>query len=304
MLQIVIFSFNRALQLDTLITSLKEQWKQPAYQLDVLYNSSSDAFQQGYEQLIEKHESAIIRFHKEGKDKRTYSLREWGNPVNFVHLLRFPMLRHPCSNFRPLLIKLIEENPLREVMFMTDDAMYIRPVNIPQEQLDWVNERPFERQYVLRMGLGMNEQPENIIDCGDFLEWNTYDVPQDNNWGYHFSVDAHIYSKQLILRLFKDYVFTSPNSLEGYICKQVRRHHWLKNARSPRFGTLLSYPINMVQTFSDNETLGISIEMMNDYYLQGYTMKYPVPEVIDVFQQYPNHITLYKDRDEKILILK
>lgn len=37
MLQIIIFSFNRAIQLDTLLSSFVEYWKNPSYQVDIIY---------------------------------------------------------------------------------------------------------------------------------------------------------------------------------------------------------------------------------------------------------------------------
>ena len=42
-----------------------------------------------------------------------------------------------------------------------------------------------------------------------------------------------------------------------------------------------------MQTFSDNESLGVSTEKLNQYYLDGYTFKYPIPEEVNVFQVYP-----------------
>ena len=55
MLQIVIFSFNRALQLDTLITSIIEKWQLPHYNIDVIYNTSDNDFQKGYDLLVKKY---------------------------------------------------------------------------------------------------------------------------------------------------------------------------------------------------------------------------------------------------------
>ena len=55
MLQIIIFSFNRALQLDTLLTSLVEHWKSPDYCVDVLYNTTDEEF----EKAIKEFESLI-----------------------------------------------------------------------------------------------------------------------------------------------------------------------------------------------------------------------------------------------------
>ena len=55
MIQIIIFSFNRALQLDTLLRSLVMHWKSPDYCVDIIYNSSDDFFQNGYDILIGKY---------------------------------------------------------------------------------------------------------------------------------------------------------------------------------------------------------------------------------------------------------
>ncbi len=293
MLQIIIFSFNRAMQLDTLLTSLKEMWLQPAYSVEVLYNTSTKDFEKGYEILKRKY--ADVSFSRECKAKQEYSISDYMNLRNMVHLYRYPSLRRPRTDFRKRLISMLENNSSRYIMFMTDDAIFINKVSVSQKIMDWIASSPFQNQFSLRLGNGMNEEPANVKRDDMGLLWNTYDVPQNNNWGYHFSVDAHIYSKELIIKLFKKYVFTNPNSLEGYICEQIRRHKWLTNGRSPLSSKLLSFPINMVQTFSDNETLGVDSGKMNGWFLDGYTMKYPVPEVVDTFQQYPNYVYLFKD---------
>jgi hypothetical protein len=53
MIQIIIFSFNRALQLDTLIASIAEKWQAPKYKIDVIYNTSDKDFQKGYDKDVE-----------------------------------------------------------------------------------------------------------------------------------------------------------------------------------------------------------------------------------------------------------
>lgn len=65
-MQIITFSFNRSLQLDTLLYSVLSHWKSPAFTLDVVYNTSSKEHQKGYDKLIEKMETQPhIAFHKE-----------------------------------------------------------------------------------------------------------------------------------------------------------------------------------------------------------------------------------------------
>lgn len=51
MIHIIIFSFNRALQLEALLSSIQCHWQKTNYKLSVLYNTSGDDFQKGYDIL-------------------------------------------------------------------------------------------------------------------------------------------------------------------------------------------------------------------------------------------------------------
>lgn len=58
----------------------------------------------------------------------------------------------------------------------------------------------------------------------------------------------------------------------------------------------------MVQTVEKNETLGVSTETLNDYYLKGYKLEYQHPKQIDTFQVYPKEI--YLTRKEETLTIR
>lgn len=295
MIQIIIFSFNRALQLDTLLSSLNEYWKNPNYQIDVLYNTSDADFEKGYNILLKKYTN--VSFHKETKCTTRYRINELFNFRNLIQLYKNPVLRYPKSNFRNLLLDIMKENKSNNVMFMTDDAMFVNQVNVNSDILDWINNSPYQRQYSIRIGKGMNNQEVNVEEKENILSWNFYKCNRKTNWGYNFSVDGHIYSKKVILELFSKYIFTNPNSLESFIYSQIRRKQWMSEGKANKSASILSFPINMVQTFASNETLGVDCKMMNDWFLSGYTMKYPVPENYDMFQQYPNFLYLYRNNE-------
>ena len=298
MLQIIIFSFNRALQLDTLITSIIEKWQNPLYKIDIIYNTSHNDFQKGYEILIEKYkENNNIVFNKESGIKDKFSIKELLNIRNFITYNKNKKNFTPKSNFRSLCIELLKKDKNDLIMFLTDDAMFIEKVNINNEVLDWIKDDPINRQFSLRMGVGMNDQGKQVRYEGNYLYWEFYKNPRYTNWGYPFSVDAHIYHKKPIIKLFSKYIFCNPNTLEGFINAQVYNNYLFKEGKANLKCSLLSFPINMVQTVAKNETLGIDCKMLNDILLNGYTMKYPIPETFDTFQQYPTYIYLEKDGD-------
>lgn len=303
MLQIIIFSFNRAIQLDALLTSIVRHWKSPEYQLDIVYNASSDSFHKGYELLKQKYEyQKHMAFHKEQKWTGYYSLRELVNPYNLKRLIKYSYLRHPKTDFRELTNRLLDLSPAKTVMFMTDDSLFIHDVVIPSKVFDWIFENPHDRQFSLRIGEGMNGQPSTGIEKNEgLLSWNMSKMPRMTNWSYLFSVDAHVYDKSSILSLFRLYNFCNPNSLEGYICNMVRRKGWFGEAKSFVTPHLLSFPINMVQNVEKNETLGVSPEIMNDFFLDGYTLEYQFPRNITMFQIYPDEIYFVRNNDRKTI---
>ena len=155
MIQIIPFSFNRAMQLDTLLSTLVEHWKNPEYRIDVIYNFSSGKFGEAYKQLSNDYEGDNICLHKENlehPDKVT--LKELSNIYNLVRFWHNPNLRHSKTNFRSLMKKLMEGSDAENVMFLTDDAMFINDIDIPQGVVDWVNDSPSNRQFTLRLGKG------------------------------------------------------------------------------------------------------------------------------------------------------
>lgn len=306
MLQIIIFSFNRAIQLDTLLTSIVKHWKNPEYQLDIVYNVSSDSFHKSYELLKQKFEcQKHITFYREQNWTRHYSLRELVNPYNLKRLIKYPYLRHPRTNFRELTNYLMELSSAKAVMFMTDDSLFIHDVVIPSKIFEWISEKPHNRQFSLRIGAGMNGQPAIGIENSEgILSWNMKDMPRMTNWSYLFSVDAHVYDKSSILSLFRLYNFCNPNSLEGYICNMVRHRGWFGEAKSFVTPHLLSFPINMVQNVEKNETLGVSVDYMNDLFLEGYTLEYKWPKKITMFQVYPDEIYFVKGNEKKVINIR
>lgn len=303
MIQIIIFSFNRALQLDALLTSIKKFWNNTGYKLTVLYNTTNSDFQKGYELLQSKYSDC--HFIKETNYKTGYPISNYFSWFNLKKIIKYKHCRYTKSNFRDLLIKIISESSCEQVMFLTDDSIFIREVEIKKEILNWINQNPNQHSFSLRLGTSINIPPIGLPTPEDnIISWTYPQYIKYKNWGYRFSVDGHIYSKKIILRLITRIIFNNPSTLEAHLYDYSVRHRLLNKGKTCTKPFLLSFPINMVQTIENNESLGISTKMLNDYFLKGYVLTYPIPSSIVTFQQYPDSLYLKSHTNDFILNTK
>ena len=293
MTQIIVFSFNRALQLDALLSSIQRHWSKTEHQLAVLYNTSNDEYQAGYDMLKQKYPKCL--FVKETVGKHRYPYREYLSFFNLTKLIKYKHCRWQKSDFKRLLTEIVCQTTCKQIMFLTDDSLFIRDVEISNDILNWIEKKPEQNSFSLRLGYEVNKPlkklPESTNGC---ITWNYSDYKEYKNWGYPFSVDGHIYSKKFVKPLLRKIVFNNPSTLEAHLYDYSAKHHLLNHGKAYTAPSLLSYPINMVQTVADNESLSISTKELNDYFLNGYSLDYPIPELITAFQQYPNELSLHK----------
>lgn len=300
MIQIIVFSFNRALQLDALLASVQQHWSKTEHQLAVLYNTSNNEYQAGYEILEKRYPQ--YQFIKETNGKHRYPCKDYLSFFNLKKLIRYKHCRWQKSNFRQLLTNIVDKTTCEQIMFLTDDSLFIRNVEIGKGTKDWIEQKPEQNSLSLRLGLGVNKAQKTLPQPIDgIIEWKYSDYTEYKNWGYPFSVDGHIYSRKLIKSLLEKIIFNNPSTLEAHLYDYSVKHHLLDHGKAYTNTCLLSYPLNMVQTVADNESLGISTEDLNNYFLQGYSLSYPIPKHITVFQQYPNELSLCKDDNEIVL---
>ena len=179
----IVFSKDRALQLDLTLNSIKSRipctrYEYPIHRIDVLYTTSKE-HENSYETLIKEHQD-----------------------VNFV--------RQSASIFRDIK-KLVDTSLDEYVCFFTDDDIVYRDVSLTQEDIDLA----FENQVScisLRLGkntvmrdygdgvLRQDALPEQVGSLGNLLVWNRTSIPIGGYWAYPLSVDAHIFQKHKLLR--------------------------------------------------------------------------------------------------------
>lgn len=301
MIQIIIFSFNRALQLDALLNSIIEFWKLPDYKLSIIYNTSSEQFEKGYRTLREKYPQ--FSFVKETRKKSYYPLKNYFSFFNWKKITKYKYCRFQNSNFRFLLNQILGLTDCENIMFLTDDSVFIKEVNLDNADLSWINKKPKQNSISLRLGINITAPPKSMCLKDKRIEWEYNKYKSYKNWGYRFSVDGHIYNLEIIRWLLSKIIYTNPSTLEGHICDYVNRKQLLNNGMTFEYPYLLSFPINMVQTIVKNESLCVSVEQLNAYFLEGCTLNYIIPNNITEFQHYPQKLILKREEEIQELVI-
>lgn len=254
MISAIVFSKDRAFQLDFLLTSLSVN-SSGMFDISVLYEYSNEDFKNGYKKLISKHPS-----------------------VNWVEE----------KSFRSDTVNLIDKSN-EFICFFVDDNILFSKLGFDFDHM----KRLFDQKdiFCLSLRLGPNTIIQNEYNMqeavrptkGDilddtFLVWD-YTSQCDHcrshligNFGYPFSVDGHVYKKDLLRRLIGATDFDTPNGLEGGVFSvgwDLRTHP--TQMASLKKSVVVNTPLNLVGS-SENmsgKIFGVSLEELNNQYLQG-----------------------------------
>lgn len=193
---LVIFSFDRPLQLYALLESI-ERYISGLNSIQVIYRISSLKFEMAYQEVQQRFSSVV--FYKQSE--------------------------HPLLDFKPLVIKTVYESNSPYILFAVDD-------NIIKDFIDVKESIQYMEQYgaygfYLKMGLNLNScyplqraqsiPPHAIIDtkiCIWQFKTGEYD------WGYPNTVDMTIYRKDDIRPYIVGLHYTNPNNFEGIWASQ------------------------------------------------------------------------------------
>ena len=245
MISTIIFSKDRACQLDFLLTSLHQN-DAGIFDIHVLYEYSDDRFKDSYQKLIQK-----------------YPLLSWIKETNFekdTHSL--------------------VEDAKELICFFVDDNILYRKIDIDYNAI-----RDFFREediFCLSLRLGMNTIIQNeYINSGcilpekatlikdTYLVWNWKNLPPYTNFAYPFSVDGHVFRKELVAEVVSNYNFHTPNALEGRALPYAANYS--ENMASLKESVLVNTPLNLVGS-SENKSgqkFGATLKELNDLYLEG-----------------------------------
>jgi len=255
--QLIIFSKNRACQLNLLLDSLKTNAPLLFDKISVLYKTDNEDYLYGYQKLFEKYPS--IYFFNE-------------------------------NNFRKDLFKLIDDE-IEATTFMVDDAVVYN--QILARKIDII--KPVVEDFVifsLRLGKNCNyshpadlhyELGEHEVD-GEYMTFD-YTKQQNGDFKYPLSTDGHIFNTTFIKDLLIEIDFRNPNTLEAFLQRFVVTDSIPKIVKSFTDSKLVSIPANLVNDSFNNRhglQFGISEKELNDKFLSGNEIDLTSMEFSDI----------------------
>ena len=191
---VVIFSFDRPLQLYALMESF-EKYATGIASIQLIYRTSQDAYEAAYKKVHERFPQLIM--HKQSSN--------------------------PHGDFRPLVIESVYGNRSKSsyVVFAVDDNIINSPVNF-RECVSALEEKK-AWGFFLRMGKNItrcytrniaNPVPRGKVFNNTFFVWK-FSEAGDGEWSYPNTVDMTIYRKKDVYSFLTKDPYIHPNSLEG-----------------------------------------------------------------------------------------
>lgn len=250
MLTSIIFSKNRACQLDLLLRSMKQNL--PNFnQIFILYHATTPEFEVGYSLLKYKFNNCVF--------------------------IQQAMFQQDTLE----LLNAISINS-KYVCFFVDDNIIYRSSDIDYEFIDKVFSIPDLTCFSMRLGTNTIIQdqysnqyaifPENFlvgsINGVNVLLWNWKSITDCGNFGYPFSVDGHIYKTEDLIPLL-DYEFDTPNAFEGRFDKTKFTTNIMACLEN---SILVNNPLNIVGSSNNNAGwwYGHTLEKLNEKYLDNH----------------------------------
>jgi predicted SAM-dependent methyltransferase/glycosyltransferase involved in cell wall biosynthesis len=237
-LNTIIFSKNRACQLDALLRSIDYHWKdwKRSTKITVIWTYKEEKYLEGYKKLIVEHPE-----------------------INFIN--------QKDKDFKSTLISTIDPTSLYS-MFLVDDMMFINSFSLDLPEVKAFKNNPEALCLSLRMH-------PNIRYCymlsiplipPEFSNgaWKWKGLPGD--WGYVKSVDSHLFRTNDIIQAITNEHYTHPNDLEEALIRGIQDKPYAYCFQQSK---TVNIPSNSVGNNMTNRRGNISEDFLNDQYLKG-----------------------------------
>lgn len=263
MIKFLIFSKDRASQLDALITSIYKFYDSNQIDISVLYKSTHENYQVAYDSIVSQ------------------------NGLNFIKE----------NNFREDTLSIINSTNTEYIAISTDDTVLYRKFKldnvlpIVMNQCDVFSLRygynTVIQDFHLKTYQPSLRRPVELLE-GKVLLWNWTEYEPLHNYGYPFGLDMHIFKRQQLLSLLESFNWKNTNEMESGLF--YLRHKISPLISSFSHSVAVNIPINNMSGVTiAGKYYSYSVEDLNEMFLNGYKIEYNFIEkdIIGCHQEVP-----------------
>ena len=294
--QIIICSYNRAMQLEALLDSIRRCWTKTPYELAILYETNAEEYEKGYEIL--KSEYPEFLFIRRQKCWPLYPMHNYFNIYNLKLLYGNEKVRFQPSNVRSLITGILKNTECKYCMFSSDDEEFLEEVDL-REYFHYIDEDP--ANVTLALTRSSWEKPFPMFD-DKVYKWTKSDYDY-GKFGYRYDFDVSVMSAFEQYKLLSKIIFNNPSTQEANVGWYCYIYGGLNTGVSLKRGLAMNHRLNLVQQNFQNKAVGVPADVLNKKLLEGYRMRYLEPQNQDGSFDYPERIKLIKKEtsEEKIV---
>lgn len=297
----IIFSYNRAMQLDYLLKSVLKRFKVES-KIVIIYHTTNE-HKRGYDLLQQKYISAKNIEFRERKKLffdisylfTLYDKKNW----RFFYEKNF--FKKNGDNFKHLVQETIKNSGCEFVMFNTDDGLFFNDVTVPEEVLNIIKNNPEDASYRMYIGDNLEGFPAFVQSKEEYYQWDYYTEKKIHHWTFPFSVDGTIYNSNGLLKHLKKIAYNNPVSLERNGEIFMRHNKLFKIGLSPIKSNLVQTKLNRVSVDTLNPTIHINPDFLNKKFLEGFSLELVLNSNIDNANLVPDKIILVKGEIRELI---
>lgn len=302
MLLNIIFSFNRAMQLDYLLQSIIDNYK-IEYKILILYHTTGN-HHEGYKILQEKYKNYDNFSFVERKPNlldtaSLFAIRNKSD-LKFV-VMHSRLFKKNTDNFKALLEKQIKKSDCEFIMFNTDDGVFLDNLTIGEDVYSLIRNNPKNVSYRAYVGENLEDFPSYVKRWGDNYLWNYFVDKNITHWSYNFAIDATVYHRKTLLKILRNVPYHNPVSLEGNVMGYCTRNKLLGIGLGPIKSIAVGTLLNQVSKIVNNPTIDIDPKILNDFFVKGFRLKLKLMSSINKVNLIPDEVKVYNDVEEKVL---
>jgi len=151
------------------------------------------------------------------------------------------------------------------------------------------------------VGNNIEDFPDYIQLKNGYYEWDYYTDKNITHWSYPFSVDGTIYNTKYLLKILEKVPYHNPITLEENVFRYAQEHKLFSKGLGPIKTKLVGTTLNRVSVDTFNPTINISVDLLNEKFIDGYALHLGLPDQIDVVNIVPFEVSVTKGDIKEVI---